>query len=141
MRQARFMALAVALVLTSALVGCGAAQRADDRAGMLAALTAIDGSGFHALAERLTGPRPAIEPADLGHVRHARIAAASVTWPDEIQKKAQSFAATTGPLADALERDDVDAAAREVSNAHAAYHALSDAGWEYLADRAGVATR
>lgn len=126
------------LLLASALVACAGGQNADDRAGMLAALVIIDGSGFHALAERLTGPRPTIEPADLGHVRHAQIAAASVTWPDEIQKKGQSLVTTTELLATALEHDDVGAAAKAVLEAHAAYHALSDAGWEYLADRGGV---
>ncbi len=133
--------LALVLLMPAALVACAGGQDADERAGMLAALAIIDGSGFHALAERLTGASPAIDSADLGRVRHARIAAASVTWPDEIRKKGQSFVATTEVLATALERDDVGAASRGVLEAHAAYHALSDAGWEYLADRAGVPSR
>lgn len=139
--RGRRTTLAMLLVMTSAFGACSAGELADDRAGMLAALAIIDGSGFHALSERLTGPNPAIDPSDLGHVRHARIAAASVTWPDEIRKKSQAFEATTEVLADALERDNVAAAAKAVLEAHAAYHALSDAGWEYLADRAGVPSR
>ena len=128
---------AVAL-LAVVLAACGTDSVAPDRSTMIAALTVLDGSGYHDRAERLGGPTPVINPADVGLVRRARVAAGLVNWPPDIMEKARAFESTSGLLEDALARYDQPAASAAVHNAHAAYHALSAAGWEYLSDLAGL---
>ena len=133
--------VAVLLALATLVGGCSGPSAQADRAGMLAALSVIEGAGFHEMNERLTGASPTIDPAYPGRVRHARIAAAAASWPPEVQKKAQAFTAAADILAAAIEKDDLAAASKASTDAHAAYHALSDAGWEVLGDNAGVGRR
>jgi hypothetical protein len=110
-------------------------------AGMIAALTHIDGVGFHALATSITKPSPKIDPDWSTLLRNAGTAVASVTWPQEIRRTAERFSAAAGQLAAALDQDDIPSAQAPAREVHGAYHALSDAGWKHLSIAAGTAER
>jgi hypothetical protein len=105
---------------------------------VLAALTVIDGTGFHGIATNLTGPAPKIDRSWAGLVRNALIAVLATAWPDQIQADVERFATAANPIIEALTRRDVTAASSGAQELHTAYHALSDAGWGYLAKTAGV---
>jgi hypothetical protein len=107
-------------------------------AGLLAALTYIDNVGFHGIATSLTGTSPRIDRSWSGLIRNARTAVAAVDWPNEIQTIAERFAAAAERLAAALDQRDISATAEPATELHVAYHALSDAGWAYLAKAAGI---
>jgi hypothetical protein len=106
--------------------------------GVLAALTHIDGVGFHGIATNLTGPAPKIDRNWAGLVRNALIAVLATDWPDELQAAVERFSAAAEPVVAAQSRRDTTAASNTAQELHVAYHALSDAGWSYLAKIAGV---
>lgn len=105
---------------------------------VLAALTHIDGVGFHGIATTLTGSEPKIDRSWPGLVRNALIAVLATPWPDELRADIERFAAAAHPVVGALAGRDLAAASSGAHELHIAYHALSDAGWEYLAKMAGV---
>lgn len=107
-------------------------------AGMIGALSHIDGAGFHGIDMALHEAQASIDPAWSGVVRNARIAVAVVVWPDDVHAKAEGFTAAAGLLAVALEQGDAKAAADHAREAHGAQHGLSSAGWNYLAEAAGI---
>lgn len=107
-------------------------------AGMIAALAYIDGVGFHGIDMVLSSESPTINLAWLGKIRNARIAVAAIEWPDEFHFKAGSFADAAGRLVTALGEDDVATAVAPSADVHGAWHALSDAGWSWLATTAGI---
>ncbi|WP_346960469.1 hypothetical protein [uncultured Arthrobacter sp.] len=106
--------------------------------GLVAALTFIDNVGFHGIATSLTGTAPLVERSWPVLIRNARTAVAVIGWPDELQTLAKRFAAAAGRLAAALDQPDVRATGEPAQELHLAYHALSDAGWAYLARAAGI---
>ena len=106
--------------------------------GMIAALAYIDGVGFHGIDVVLSSESPTINGAWRGNIRSARIAVAAIDWPDELQSKAVSFADAAGRLVTALGEDDVETAVAPSADVHGAWHALSDAGWSWLATAAGI---
>lgn len=117
----------------------GGTNAADDgTAGLLAALTYIDNVGFHSIATNLTGESPKIDRNWSGLIRNARIAVAATFWPSEIKTMAERFVEAAGELATVLDRRDTNATAEPAKELHVAYHALSDAGWSYLARTAGL---
>ncbi|MHA7223992.1 hypothetical protein ACX80S_17000 [Arthrobacter sp. RHLT1-20] len=107
-------------------------------AGLLAALTYIDTVGFHGIATNLAGASPKIDRNWSGLIRNAGIAVAATDWPSEIATMAERFTATARQLATALDQHDMTATAAPARVLHVAYHALSDAGWSYLAKIADV---
>lgn len=107
-------------------------------AGLLAALTYIDNVGFHGIAMNLTGASPKIDRNWASLIRNARTAVAVMIWPAEIQGMAERFTAAAGQLAAALDQRDTDATSNPAKELHVSYHALSDAGWGYLAKSAGI---
>lgn len=107
-------------------------------AGLITALTHIDNVGFHGIATNLTGTSPKIDRNWSGLIRNARIAVAATNWPDEIRTMAERFVSAAGRLAAALDQRDTNATAEPAKELHVAYHALSDAGWAYLAKTAGL---
>ena len=107
-------------------------------AGLLAALTYIDNVGFHGIAMNLTGASPKIDRNWASLIRNARTAVAVIIWPAEIQGMAERFTAAAGQLAAALDQRDTDATSNPAKELHVSYHALSDAGWGYLAKSAGI---
>ena len=93
-------------------------------AGLVAALTHIDGVGFHGIATSIGRPTGTVDPEWPRMLRNAATAVAVVSWPSGLEDTAKGDrAAASGP-------------ARQV---HGAYHALSDGGWEHLAEAAGLA--
>lgn len=106
--------------------------------GILAALTYIDNVGFHGIATNLTGLTPKIDRNWTGLIRNARIAVAATSWPDHISAQAQTFIASAVNLIAALEQRDTTVTKEPAGAMHLAYHTLSDAGWQHLADLAGV---
>ncbi|MFW0773018.1 hypothetical protein ACLRGI_07595 [Paenarthrobacter nitroguajacolicus] len=115
----------------------GAAART---AGVLAALTHIDNVGFHGIATNLTGASPTIDRNWSALIRNARIAVAVIGWPTGIQAMAERFTAAADHLADTLDQRDTSIVAEPAKELHIAYHALSDAGWNYLAKTSGIPT-
>lgn len=107
-------------------------------AGILAALTHIDNVGFHEIATNLTGPSPKIDRNWSALIRNARIAVAVIGWPNEIQAMAERFTAAAEHLAGTLDKRDTNIVAEPAKELHIAYHALSDAGWKYLAETSGI---
>ncbi|PVZ60884.1 hypothetical protein [Arthrobacter sp. H-02-3] len=107
-------------------------------AGLIAALTYIDHVGFHGIATSLTGASPRIDRSWPGSIGNARTAVAAIDWPNEIQTLAERFAAAAQRLASALDQRDISVTAEPAQELHVAYHALSDAGWAYLAKAAGI---
>lgn len=107
-------------------------------AGLLAALTYIDNVGFHGIATNLTGASPKIDRNWSGLIRNARIAVAAVAWPDGIQPMAERFTAAAEQLAGILDQRNTSIVSEPAQELHVAYHALSDAGWSYLATSAGI---
>lgn len=110
-------------------------------AGVLAALTHIDGVGFHGIATNLTGPEPKIDPNWAGLLRNALIAVLATDWPEGLKPAVERFSAAAQPVIGALSRRDTAAASDTAQELHIAYHALSDAGWTHLAQVAGVPER
>lgn len=107
-------------------------------AGLVAALSYIDNVGFHGIATSLTETAPRIDRSWPGLIRNARTAVAAIGWPNEIQPLAERFTGAAGRLAAALDQRDISATAEPAQDLHVAYHALSDAGWAYLAQAAGI---
>ncbi|MBO1268079.1 hypothetical protein [Arthrobacter cavernae] len=107
-------------------------------AALLAGLTHIDNVGFHGIATNLAGASPKIDRNWSALIRNARIAVAVVGWPAEIQPMADGFTAAAEQLADTLDKRDTGIVAGPAKELHVAYHALSDAGWSYLAMTAGI---
>lgn len=107
-------------------------------AGVLAALTHIDTVGFHGIATALTGAEPKIDRNWAPLIRNARIAVAVTPWPEELRPAGDRFTAAAEKLIPILEQRDATAVAEPATELHIAYHALSDAGWNYLASAAGV---
>lgn len=132
-------ALAVGVLFVAACADeAGSADPSADHAEMLAALTVIDGAEFHAMDETLNGPEAAIDPAWLGRTRNGRIAVASATWPEDLRPLEQAFMDAAASLAEALEADDAVGAAEPAAATHDAQHELSVAGWNHLAEQAGL---
>lgn len=113
-------------------------ETAAQAAGMIAALSHLDGAGFHGIDMALHGAQAAIDPTWSELVRNARIAVAATIWPDDVRAKAEGFTTAAGLLAAALEQGDAKAAADHAREAHGAQHGLSSAGWSHLADTAGI---
>ncbi|MEY9776327.1 hypothetical protein [Arthrobacter sp. MW3 TE3886] len=107
-------------------------------AGLIAALTYIDNVGFHGIATSLTGTAPRIDRSWPGLIRNSWTAVAAVDCPNELQTLAERFATAAQRLAAALDQRDLSATAEPAQELHVAYHALSDAGWAYLAQTAGI---
>lgn len=107
-------------------------------AGLIAALSYLDHVGFHGIATSLTGTAPRIDRSWPGLIRNARTAVAAIGWPDELQPFAERFAAAAGRLAAAVDQRDISGTAEPAQELHVAYHTLSDAGWAYLAQAAGI---
>jgi hypothetical protein len=114
------------------------AEAAGRTAGLLAALTCIDNVGFHGIATNLTGATPKIDRNWAALIRNARIAVAAVGWPPDIRQMADKFTTAARQLADTLDKRDTEIVAEPAKELHVAYHALSDAGWSYLATTAGI---
>jgi hypothetical protein len=110
------------------------------RTGMIAVLSQIDGSGFHGIDMALRTAAPTIDHAWQRNVHNAHIAAAVLDWPKELQALATTFEGAAGRLTAALSRGDTQAAAEAAKDAHAAQHALSNGGWGYLGEAAGMPT-
>ncbi|WP_115789981.1 hypothetical protein [Arthrobacter silvisoli] len=108
-------------------------------AGVLAALAFIDNVGFHGIATNLTGPAPKIDRNWAALIKNARIAVAATTWPDGLDPQVQAFLGASAKLVAALELRDTEATKGPAGELHISYHALSDAGWQHLAEAAGLA--
>ncbi|NKR13624.1 hypothetical protein QN084_12680 [Paenarthrobacter sp. R1] len=115
-----------------------AAEPAGITTALLAVLTHIDTVGFHGIATALTGSEPKIDRNWAPLIRNARIAVAVTAWPDELRPAAERFVASVEQLTPVLERRDTAGVADPAKELHIAYHALSDAGWGYLASAAGI---
>ncbi|QDG87100.1 hypothetical protein [Pseudarthrobacter sp. NIBRBAC000502770] len=113
-------------------------ETAAQAGGMIAALSHIDSAGFHGIDMALGGASPTIDPSWAGHVRKARIAAASVSWPDDLQPQLTAFTDAAGRLAAALDEGDTKAASVPAREVHAAWHTLSNRAWNYLAKTSGI---
>jgi hypothetical protein len=137
----RLRMLAVLMLSITISVGgaaCSDASADDDGGALLSALVLMDGAGFHTMEEALSAPGATIDAEWLGRTRNARIAVATVTWPDDLEAKAKAFTDAVAPFQAALEDDDAAEAARAVSAAHAAQHALSLDAYDHLAEEAGI---
>ena len=134
--------LSVLTVSVAAFAACAGKATVDDHmseAGLqIAALTVIDGVGFHGIDTALNGTTPKVDAAWLGKVRHAQVAARSVPWPKELHPKAKAFSEAAAKLGDSLEKDDAKGAAAPAKAAHETQHALSNGAWEMLAKNAKV---
>jgi hypothetical protein len=111
----------------------------ESTAGVLAALAFIDNVGFHGIATNLTGPAPKIDRNWAALIGNARIAVAATTWPEGLGHQVQAFLAAAAKLVTALELRDTKATKGPAGELHISYHALSDAGWQHLAQAAGIA--
>ncbi|MCA4135238.1 hypothetical protein [Arthrobacter sp. M4] len=108
-------------------------------AGLIAALTHIDGVGFHGIATSIAKPSPTINPEWPALLRNARTVVAATQWPEELTSTAETFVGAAGQLAAALSQQDIQSALVPAKEVHVAYHALSDGGWAHLATLAGTA--
>ncbi|GAP60730.1 hypothetical protein AHiyo1_43110 [Arthrobacter sp. Hiyo1] len=107
-------------------------------AGLIAALTHIDGVDFHGIATSIGKPSPNIDPKWSALLRHARTVVAATGWPEELRRTAQTFVDSAGRLVSALDGNDVESSKGPAKEVHVAYHALSDGGWEHLSTIAGT---
>ncbi len=113
-------------------------SHAEGTAGVLAALAFIDNVGFHGIATNLTGPAPKIDRNWVALIKNARIAVAATRWPDGLNPQVQAFLTAAEKLVSALELRDTVATKDPAAELHISYHALSDAGWQHLAQAAGI---
>ncbi|WP_427016539.1 hypothetical protein ACQCSX_17675 [Pseudarthrobacter sp. P1] len=118
--------------------GSPGSETAAQTVGMIAALSYIDGAGFHGIDMALGSASPTIDPSWSGHAHNALIAVAAVFWPEELQPQATQFANAAGRLAIALEAGETSAAVLPAREVHAAWHTLSSVGWNHLAKTAGI---
>ncbi|MEZ4503701.1 MAG: hypothetical protein R3C39_13830 [Dehalococcoidia bacterium] len=105
-------------------------------AGMLSALSVIDGVGFHGIDEALNDGEP-VDPEWLGSTQHAATAVSAVIWPADLSEAADTFISAANDLASALEADDAEAAAPLATAAHEAQHELSHGGYEAVEAMSG----
>ena len=110
-------------------------------AGLIAALTHIDGVGFHGIATSIGRPAGTLDPEWPRLLRNAATAVAAVSWPPGLEETARTFIDSAISLAEALGQGDRAAATGPARQVHGAYHALSDGGWEHLAAAAGLTAR
>ena len=108
-------------------------------AGLVAALTHIDGVGFHGIAPSIGRPTGTVDPEWPRMLRNAATAVAVVSWPSGLEETAKTFVDSATRLAEVLGQGDRAAASGPARQVHGAYHALSDGGWEHLAEAAGLA--
>lgn len=119
-----------------------AAETASSGAGsatsMMAALSYIDGAGFHGIDETLNKPGGQIDASWQGKTRKALVAAKAIEWPADLRGDAQAFSDAAGRLLAALGNDDAAGAAAPATDAHKTQHDLSNKAWEMLGKQAGV---
>ena len=130
--------LAIAAATFAACTTADSHDAAHEAGLQIAALTVIDGVGFHGIDTTLNGSSAKIDAAWLGKVRHAQTAANSVPWSKELQPKVKAFSEAAAKLGDALEKDDTKGAAEPAKVAHTAQHELSDGAWDALGKAAKV---
>ena len=115
-----------------------AASANGDTGAMLAALTVIDGAGFHGMDTALNTPGARIDAAWAGKTRRAIVAAKAISWPEEVRDEAVAFSEASTRLLTALEKDDAAGAAKPAKDGHDTQHDLSTKAWELLGTQAGV---
>jgi hypothetical protein len=141
--RTKLMVLMGLLALLALVAACGDDDDDDhaattDHAAVLAALNTLEVANLHHVEATLIGEDPAIDPAWLGPIVHARTATALIQWPEELHEAAESFLEHSMPLVMALEADDLEAASEAAPAAHEAWHLLKDPGFAYLAEVSGT---
>lgn len=141
MRRSLLIPLIVIAIGGALIAACGddSDETAGDAGAMLAALDILESAELHAVELALIEEDATIDPEWLGRLRNARIAIAVIDWPEELQEPAQAFLDQSMPLETALAEDDAEAAGAVVTATHSAFHALNSAGFDFLAEQAGVA--
>jgi len=131
--------LAATAVLATACEDDDAADNttAVDHGAMLAALNTLELSELHHVNVMLVSDDPMIDPAWLAPLRHARLAVAATTWPDELQAAADEFLSKSMPLEMAIANDDLEQASAVATDAHTAWHMLKDPAYQYIAEAIG----
>lgn len=109
-------------------------------AGVLAALTHIDGVGFPGIATTLAGVGPKINRNWVMLIRNSSIAVAVTAWPGDLRPAVERFTDAAEKMVAVLEQNDMTAVVEAANELHIAYRALSDAGWAELARTAGMPT-
>jgi hypothetical protein len=145
MRRNLSTVLLLVAVSAALVVACGdddsdaePHEAAVDVGAMLASLDILGSAGLHHMEMTLTVEGGGIEPAWLGSLRNARTAVAVIDWPEPLHELAEAFLAQSMPFEMALADDDAGQAAETVTPAHGAFHALSGAGFAFLAEQAGM---
>ncbi|MGA8789055.1 MAG: hypothetical protein WB535_08925 [Paenarthrobacter sp.] len=100
--------------------------------GFLAALTYIDGVGFHRIATTLIAAGPAITRNWAALVSNARNAVAVTIWPDALRPAAERFIRAADKLAAVSDRGNTTPVTEPAKELDSAALALSNAGWAYL---------
>lgn len=101
-------------------------------AQITAAMGILDGTGFHEIDEdmQVAGEIPAGLDGD---VRIARQVAAAFAWPSELQEHVDTLVTHLEAFEAAIADDDLQATKTESGQSHAAWHALHEAAYPFLA--------
>ena len=140
---ARLLVAGLAALLTLPLAAaCGGSdddEHAGDTAAVLAAVTFLDGAGYHDIDDAINKDRTVPATARTAALKGQAVVKATA-WPAELQPKADALAGILGDLAAALEGDspDLAKAGAAAKKAHDAQHEFSDAAWGWLYEKAGV---
>ena len=132
-----------ALLILPLAAACGGDDSDDahagDTAAVLAAVTFLDGAGYHAIDDAINKDRTVPAAARSAALKGQAVLKATA-WPAELQPKADALAGILGELAAALEGDspDLAKAGAVAKKAHDAQHEFSDAAWGWLYEKAGV---
>ncbi|PFG73165.1 hypothetical protein [Tepidiforma thermophila] len=131
-----------ALLILPLAAACGGSdddEHAGDTAAVLAAVTFLDGAGYHDIDDAINKDRTVPATARTAALKGQAVVKATA-WPAELQPKADALAGILGDLAAALEGDspDLAKAGAAAKKAHDAQHEFSDAAWGWLYEKAGV---
>ena len=132
-----------ALLILPLAAACGGDDSDDahagDTAAVLAAVTFLDGAGYHAIDDAINKDRTVPATARATALKGQAVVRAT-SWPAELKPKADALAGILGELAAALEGDspDLAKAGAAAKKAHDAQHEFSDAAWGWLYEKAGV---
>lgn len=131
--------LAVASLALAACQGGDESGAGSETAAVLAAVTFLDGAGYHAINEAINTEKTVPATARAVALK-GQVVAKSTDWPAELEPKANALAAILGDLAAALDGDapDLAKAGAAAAKAHDAQHEFSDAAWAWLFEQAGI---
>jgi hypothetical protein len=131
--------LALAALAAFAFAACSDDAGESGEGDLIAAITFLDGAGFHGIDESINEEGEV--PGDAASVaRKAETVVHLTAWPDDLAEDAETLEGIFAALAESLEAEspDLEAAGQNAASAHDGLHDFSGRVWAHLHGEAGV---